>query len=61
MIKNEIGVCKSKAEEASKVEIKAEKSNKQTTTTAPAVKSDEGSSDVNIDEIMKKKAAEYNK
>lgn len=52
---------KSKAEEASKVEIKAEKPSKQTTTTAPAVKSDEGSSDVNIDEIMKKKAAEYNK
>jgi len=53
---------KSKAEEASKVEIKAEKpSTTKQQQPAQTVKSDEKSSDVNIDEIMKKKAAEYNK
>ena len=53
---------KSKAEEASKVEIKAEKpSTVKQQQPAQTVKSDEKSSDVNIDEIMKKKAAEYNK
>ena len=53
---------KSKAEEASKVEIKAEKpSTTKQQQSAQTVKSDEKSSDVNIDEIMKKKAAEYNK
>lgn len=53
---------KSKAEEASKVEIKAEKPSaaKQQQPTQ-TVKPAEKSSDVNIDEIMKKKAAEYNK
>ena len=53
---------KSKAEEASKVEIKAEKpSTAKQQQPAQTVKSDEKSSDVSIDEIMKKKAAEYNK
>ena len=55
---------KSKAEEASKVEIKAEKPStvkQQSTQPTQASKPAEKSSDVNIDEIMKKKAAEYNK
>ncbi|BBM45071.1 hypothetical protein JMUB4039_1144 [Leptotrichia trevisanii] len=53
---------KSKAEEASKVEIKAEKpSAAKQQQPAQTVKPAEKSSDVNIDEIMKKKAAEYNK
>jgi len=53
---------KSKAEEASKVEIKAEKpSTAKQQQPGQTIKPDEKSSDVNIDEIMKKKAAEYNK
>ena len=52
---------KSKAEEASKVEIKAEKPSAAKQQPAQTVKPAEKSSDVNIDEIMKKKAAEYNK
>lgn len=50
---------RNKAEEATKNEVKPDESSKQSK--AQVTKSSEKTSDVNIDEIMKKKAAEYNK